>query len=198
MTLKNSLKDEYIDVVKNISEHTVPFSLETRSALANILVKRVLDKGELLLKEGDVSDAMCVVWQGMVRQFYHKKNVEITEHFTYEGHLFVCLESFIQQVPTELYVEAIEPTVLYEIPHDAMFQLANQNIEVMMMYCKILESSLLISQKKAKNKSKQSAKERYLHLCKSQPEIIRRAPLNYIASYLDISPETLSRIRAEL
>ena len=198
MTLKNSLKDEFRRVVENISTHTIPFSVETRAELANILIKRELGKGELFLKEGDISNSLCVVTQGIVRQFYYKKNIEITEHFTYEGHMFVCLESFIQQTPTTLFVESIEPTTLFEVPHDAMFELAEHNIEILKMYCKILESSLLISQQKAKNKNKHSAKEKYLHLCNTQPEIIKRVPLVYIASYLDISPETLSRIRAEI
>ena len=74
--------------------------------LAAILEPRKLLKNELFLKEGDVARSMGVVEQGMVRQFYRKKNLEITEHFTYEGHLFVCLESFIRQIPGQFYVEA--------------------------------------------------------------------------------------------
>lgn len=100
---------------------------------------------------------MGVVEQGMVRQFYRKKNLEITEHFTYEGHLFVCLESFIRQIPGQFYVEALEPTLIYEIPYGPFHELMQQDPEILRVYCTILESSLIISQHKADARTRHSA-----------------------------------------
>ena len=102
--------EDKIKVAGEIAAHTYPLSEKSLCRLAAILEPRKLLKNELFLKEGDVARSMGVVEQGMVRQFYRKKNLEITEHFTYEGHLFVCLESFIRQIPGQFYVEALEPT----------------------------------------------------------------------------------------
>ena len=153
-------------------------------------------KNELFLKEGDVASSMGVVEQGMVRHFYRKKNLEITEHFTYEGHLFVCLESFIRQIPGQFYVEALEPTLIYEIPYGPFHELMQQDPEILRVYCTILESSLIISQHKADARNRHSAFERYRRLEFEHPQIVRRAPQIHVASFLGMSPETLSRIRA--
>ena len=102
--------EDKIKVAGEIAAHTYPLSEKSLCRLAAILEPRKLLKNELFLKEGDVARSMGVVEQGMVRQFYRKKNLEITEHFTYEGHLFVCLESFIRQIPGQFYVAALGVT----------------------------------------------------------------------------------------
>ena len=101
--------EDKIKVAGEIAAHTYPLSEKSLCRLAAILEPRKLLKNELFLKEGDVARSMGVVEQGMVRQFYRKKNLEITEHFTYEGHLFVCLESFIRQIPGQFYVDSSLP-----------------------------------------------------------------------------------------
>jgi len=183
-------------VAETISDHTVPLSEESLNQLAEILVPREVAKGEMFLQEGEVARSMGVVVQGMIRQFYRKKKYEITEHITYENHLFVCLESFIRQVPARLCVEALEPCLIYEIPYAPLHGLMDRNPEILKLYCAILESSLLISQHKADARCRQSAAERYRQLEKEHPEIIKRTPQIHVASLLGMTPETLSRIRA--
>ena len=182
--------------VERIVTHTIPLCEESTIQLGEILLRRELAKGDFFLKEGEIARSMGLVMKGMVRQFYWKKKRDVTEHITYEDHLFVCLESFIRQKPGIFYVEALEPCVIYEVPYDGLHRLMNINPEILKLYCAILESSLLISQRKADARCRQSVRERYRQLEHEHPEIIRRAPQIYIASLLGMSPETLSRIRA--
>ena len=70
---------------------------------------------------------MCFIYKGMVRQFYFKNNKDLTEHFAYENSFFFCIESFLRKVPSEILVEAIEPTILYGLPHDRFIELAARN-----------------------------------------------------------------------
>lgn len=188
--------DECRKAAERIAAHTIPLSEESVVQLTGILVRRELSKGDFFLQEGEIARSMGMVMEGMVRQFYWKKKREVTEHITYEDHLFVCLESFIRQMPGAFYVEALEPSVIYEVPYDGLHYLMDKNPEILRLYCAILESSLLISQKKADARCRQSVGERYRQLEREHLEIIRRAPQIYVASLLGMTPETLSRIRA--
>ncbi|MEG0796300.1 MAG: Crp/Fnr family transcriptional regulator [Odoribacter sp.] len=188
--------DVRLAVAVKISQRTFPLCEESLCRLSEILVRRELMKNELFVAEGEIARSMGMVEEGIVRQFYRKRNYEVTEHITYEDHLFVCLESFIRQMPSSICVEALEPTVVYEIPYDGLHQLMEVDADILRLYCKILESSLLISQHKADARCRQTVVERYRKLEREHPEIIKRVPQIYIASLLGMTPETLSRIRA--
>ena len=151
-------------------------------------------KGAIALNEGEVAHEIVFVGKGMLRQYYYKNGKDVTEHFSYEGCIVMCIESFLKQVPTKLIVETLEPVVLYMFPRDMLFKLAKENWEINMFYQKILEYSLIVSQIKADSWRFESARERYNLLLETHPEIIKRAPLAHIASYLLMTPETLSRV----
>ena len=169
---------------------------ENRKLLEGIAVRKEMEKGEILLKEGQVSHDFIVVAKGMVRQFYYKNGKDVTEHFSYEGDIVICIESIMKQEPTRLMVEALEAGTVYMLPADKMLKLSRASWGINMFYRKMLEYSLIVSQVKADSWRFETARERYLHLMESQPEVIKRAPLAHIASYLLMTPETLSRVRA--
>lgn len=171
-------------------------TIESRKLLASIVTRKDMEKGEILLKEGQVSHHFVVVAKGMVRQFYYKNGKDVTEHFSYEGDIVICIESVLQQEPTRLMIEALEAGTLYLIPADQILKLSKESWEINMFYRKMLEYSLIVSQKKADSWRFETARERYLRLMETQPEVIKRAPLAHIASYLLMTPETLSRVRA--
>nr|WP_321520539.1 Crp/Fnr family transcriptional regulator [uncultured Macellibacteroides sp.] len=187
--------DTKLNAATSISKLFTPLSGPVLELFADILIRTELRKNELLFKEGEVSDQIGYVYKGMVRQFYFKNNKDLTEHFTCNGNLFICIESFLKQVPRPLKVEAIEPSIIYGIPYGPLEKLSRQYFEIEYLYRKMLESSLILSQKKADSLRFESARERYERLIKTQPEIIKRAPLSQIASLLEMTPETLSRVR---
>ncbi|MBQ8674100.1 MAG: Crp/Fnr family transcriptional regulator [Bacteroides sp.] len=171
-------------------------SLHARKRLEEILIRRDMTKGELLLKEGEVSRHIVFVGKGMVRQFYYKNGKDVTEHFSYEGCIAMCLESLLKHVPTRLMVEALEDGTLYYLPYDKLMLETEVYWELNVLYRKILEFSLIVSQDKADAYRFETAHERYVRLLHDHPEIVKRAPLSHIASYLLMTPETLSRVRA--
>lgn len=164
--------------------------------LADVLVCKKYKKGERLLDAGDVCKAILFIEKGMTRQFYFKYNKDLTEHIGYEGGAIICLESFLKQEPTQLMVEALEPIVLWEIPKAEMDRLALKDAEIGVFYRKFFEFSLIESQIKADTLRFEPAHERYSKLLQLHPEILKRAPLVYIASLLQMTPETLSRVRS--
>lgn len=171
-------------------------SREQIHELADILICRKFKKGERILDEGDVCRSMLYLEKGLTRQFYFKYDKDLTEHIAYEGGVVICLESYLKEEPTRLMIEALEPTIAWGIPKDKIEQLALKDAEIGVWYRKLFEASLIESQVKADTLRFESAHERYNKLLQLHPEILKRAPLVYIASLLQMTPETLSRVRS--
>lgn len=187
-----------LHIAQKLTEQTVSVSREALEKLASILVKNEIKKGQNFLNEGEVCTQMGYVYKGLVRQYYYKNGKEMTEHFCCEEGVFICIESFLRQKPSRLVVEALENTIIYGIPHDPILKLAEECYEIEKVYRGLLENSLILSQVKMDMFRFESANERYNRLLREQPEIVRRAPLPYIASFLLMTPETLSRVRANV
>lgn len=187
-----------LHIAQKLTEQTVSVSREALEKLASILVKNEIKKGQNFLNEGEVCTQMGYVYKGLVRQYYYKNGKEMTEHFCCEEGVFICIESFLRQKPSRLVVEALENTIIYGIPHDSILKLAEECYEIEKVYRGLLENSLILSQVKMDMFRFESANERYNRLLREQPEIVRRAPLSYIASFLLMTPETLSRVRANV
>ncbi len=169
---------------------------EGRRQIEGILVRQDITKGEIILDEGQISHDILLVGKGMVRQFYYKNGKDVTEHFSYEGCIVMCIESLLKQEPTRLMIEVLEDGTVYQLNYNKLMLLAETSWEVNMFYRKILEFSLITSQVKADSWRFETARERYNNLMQAQPEVIKRAPLSHIASYLLMTPETLSRVRS--
>ena len=188
--------DKRRDVAREIARGYCTLSPQGISTLGSILVPYKVTKGEKLLQEGDICKSMYYVDKGMVRQFYYKGGRDVTEHFSYEGRIVICIESFLKQNPSRLMVEALENSILYGIPHDSLLSLVETDKEMSQLYMRILEHALISSQEHADSQRFENATERYVRLLKSKPEIILRAPMVHVASFLQMTPETLSRVRS--
>ena len=163
--------------------------------LESILVPMKFQKGELILKEGDVASNIYWVVKGLIRQFYYKNGKELTEYMATENMICMSIESLFKEQPSHLQVQAIEPTIVFAMPKYRLEREAVRNVNIQMLYRKILEESLILSQIRADMLRFESAPERYAKLVKRAPQLVLRAPLVYIASYLQMTPETLSRVR---
>ena len=185
-------------ITRTLSRRYYPLHPEEQEALASIMECRRVDKGELLLEEGRIARHFHYVESGMLRQYYYKNGHDITEHFSCEDDLVFCIISLFRQEPTRLMIEAIEPTVVYDIPYTGLQELFVSYSSIAQLYKKILEWGLMVSQNKADSWRFETAKKRYKRFLKDFPEAAKRAPISHIASYLLMTPETLSRVRAEI
>ena len=190
------------EIAKQIVEETCPhrkLQLENIRLFANIIQCKKYHKGGIIWGEGEVCNSLLYIEQGLLRQYYVKHGKNVTEHLSYEGNGVVwCIESYFHQTPTHLLMEALEPSVVWEIPRDLMEDISDKNCDIAYLYRRFFEDSLILSQVKADMLRFESAKERYSRLMQLFPEIIKRAPLTYIASYLQMSLETLSRVRSSM
>ena len=170
------------DIARELARKYSTMTHEELDVLESILVPMKFAKGEMILSEGEVCENIYYIERGLIRQFYFKNGKQITEH--------------LGEDRTKLQVEAIEPTTVYALPKRRLEQVALHNVNIQILYRKILEESLIISQVHADLVRFETAQDRYKKMCKLSPQVILRAPLVYIASYLQMTPETLSRVRA--
>ena len=170
-------------------------SEEVKLVFSSILHEFKVRKGATFLQEGTICNHIYFVESGLVRQYFYKNGMDITEHFAWEMQGFVCLESYIEHKPSHLIVEALEDSVIYGIQKDELNELTEKYREIELMYRRLLELSLLISQKRMYSMLFETARERYYHFLKVSPFLINRVPSMYIASYLGITAETLSRVK---
>ena len=189
------------EIAKQIIEETCPkrkFQLSNIRLFAEIIQCKKCQKGDVILNENEICNCLYYIEQGLIRQHYVKYDKDMTEHLSYEGGVVWCIESYFNRRPTHLIMEALEPSIVWEIPRDIMEEMADENGDLAYLYRRFFEDSLILSQVKADILRFESAKDKYCKLLQLFPEIVKRAPLTYIASYLQMSLETLSRVRASI
>ena len=183
------------DIARELARKYSTMTHDELDTLESILVPMKFTKGQTILSEGEVCRNIMYIAKGLVRQFYFKKEKEVTEHMSVEGGMIMCIESLFKEEPTKLQVEAIEPTIMYFLPKQRLEEVALHNVNIQILYRKILEESLIQSQIHADLVRFETAQDKYKRMCKLAPQVVLRAPLVYIASYLQMTPETLSRVR---
>ena len=184
------------DIARELARKYSTMTHDELDILEGILEPVKYGKGEMILTEGEVCRGISYIEKGLVRQFYNKNGKEMTEHLGVDHTIFMCIESLFKEEPTLLQVEALEATLVYILPKAKLEAAAIRNVNIQMLYRKILEESLIQSQVHADLMRFETAPNKYKRLCELSPQVVLRAPLTYIASYLQMTPETLSRIRS--
>jgi len=195
--MREILKDKR-DIARELARKYSTMTHDELDILEDVLVPMKFHKGQSILSEGEVCKNIYYIEKGLVRQYYFKKDKEVTEHLAVEGNIIMCIESLFKEEPTKLQVEALEPVLIYALPKARLEEVALHNVNIQILYRKILEESLIQSQVHADLMRFETAQYRYEKMCKLAPQVTLRAPLVYIASYLQMTPETLSRIRANI
>ena len=165
--------------------------------LCSIMQPTQAEKGDMILDSGNISKGFLLIKEGLVRQFYYKKGIDVTEHFSTRGDVVCCIESTFQQKPTELMVQALEATSYYLIEYKDIKRICEDSMPLQRLYTHLMELMLVLSQQKANEMRFVSVRERYENFVRQYPEVAKRATSRHIASYLLMTPETLSRIKAE-
>ena len=184
------------DIARELARKYSTMTHDELDVLESVLVPMKFAKGEMILKEGEVCRNIYHIDKGLVRQFYYKADKEMTEHIGVDNSIVMCIESLFLEQPTKLLMEALEPTIIYALPKQKLEEVALHNVNIQILYRKILEESLILSQVHADLVRFETAQDRYRKMCKLMPQVVLRAPLVYIANYLQMTPETLSRVRA--
>ncbi|MBC7828602.1 MAG: Crp/Fnr family transcriptional regulator [Chitinophagaceae bacterium] len=156
---------------------------------------RYFDKKTILLQKGDVEDHLSVVVKGLVRKFIKVRGNEITLQLATEGHMIQSEVSFHTRTPSDVILETLEPTSLismdYQGVQDALEKIPNAEElgRLIISYMFIKKDSRYYSQLKS------TTRERFLEYMNVHPHMLQRVPQKILASYLNIKPETFSRLK---
>lgn len=160
---------------------------------------RKTKRDEFLLFEGEVCRFNIFVNSGCVRLYTtNEDGQELTRYFAFEGKFGTALTSLIEQEPSFEYVQSVEESELLVISRENFYQLVNTVPQVNYIYRDILESAYVTSQKRIYGLQGDTALDRLKWLLNYQPNIFTRLSNKVIASYLGVTPYTLSRLKREL
>jgi CRP-like cAMP-binding protein len=185
---------EYLEVLNNIN----PLSKSSRAELLKHITVRKIAKNNFILNHGEVCKHLYYINKGFVRVFYYKKGKEITEWFSGEKSFCFSISSYFEQTPSDLIIETLEDSEIILLSKEGLSSLRRSNLEVANLIIGFFTGSLIGSQKRMESLQFETAKQRYSHLLRDEPQIVNKVPLQYIASFLGITQETLSRIRAQI
>jgi CRP-like cAMP-binding protein len=148
-----------------------------------------------LVKEGEVSREIYYIKKGIVRYFYNKDGEEITGFIFTENLFASSYESFLRQTPSIQVLETMEDCELLVINFDSLQKLYTEVPKINVLTRVIAEQRFLNAQQILSSFILDTPEERYLKFSKRHPEILQRVPQHIIASFLGITPVSLSRIR---
>lgn len=172
-------------------------SEETKQALSKHIRTKKYKAGEIILSQGQTNKYLYFLEKGLVRAFYYKEQKELTSWIFSENTLFISVYSFLTQTPSFETIEAIEDTTIAYISHHKLQELYISYLDLNVVGRKLTEMYYVQMAERATNLRMIDSKTRYENFIKDYPNLIARVPLGYIASYLGMSQETLSRIRSQ-
>ncbi|MFY0598288.1 MAG: Crp/Fnr family transcriptional regulator [Cyclobacteriaceae bacterium] len=182
--------------IKNLKE-IYHIGEEIQLALEKELSHHLVEKDAFLVQEGHVCHRLYFIVEGCVRGYYNKEGKEVSHWFGFETDFVTSFQSFTSRLPGIENIQAIERTSLWSISHKSLYKLYDQYREIERLGRITCEQYYNRLEDRYVNAQFKSASDRYTELLESKAHIIRRVPLGYIASYLGISQETLSRIRSK-
>lgn len=157
-----------------------------------------IKRNEFLVNEGEVETNLYFVTKGSLRVFINNEIEEHTIRFGYSNSIITALDSFITGKPTAFFIQAIKKCELKVISKKTYYQLINSKEEYKDVWSKMLENFVHQQIEREIDLITYSPQKRFERLIKRSPQVFQEIPQKYIASYLRMTPETLSRILKSL
>jgi CRP-like cAMP-binding protein len=156
---------------------------------------RQYEKKVAVIHEGEVERYINFIARGLARKYLPIRNKEITVQLASEGHIIHSELSFFYRMPSRAVVETIEPSIFFSISYDSLEQMYEQ-FPKMEGLGRLMISDLFIKKdNRYFDQLRKSTRERFLDYVRTHPQMLQRVPQKYIASYLNIKPETFSRLK---
>jgi CRP-like cAMP-binding protein len=153
-------------------------------------------KNSYLLSQGDTCKDLVFVRKGCLRLYYLREDIEVSVWFAFPQSSAIEIYSFISESPSNYFLQAIEDTEVLYLPKTKLFNLYNHHQKMQEMMRKFWEDVILNLIKRFTALQTDSAEKRYLELLK-KPDYLATIPQKYLASFIGVTPTSLSRIRKQ-
>jgi CRP-like cAMP-binding protein len=195
---KMAILRAYAERLQDYTGRSLQLSPGEIASLAHIMVLRRYRRRADLVKTGDAEQYLHFIVSGLVRQYFYDGRKDITIHFSREGETVSSFISYFSGNPSICQVETLEPTITLALPRVKLEQLFPYSNRINRLARLILSEQILQMEHWELNHLRFSIRERFLMFIKNNPELFLRVPHKYQASYLDIEPETYSRLKTQL
>ena len=188
-----------MDVVKPFLEYLRKFveisEEEFRQSIYPFITIRKYGKKQIITEAGQVENYFNFIVKGLARKYYKKGKEEINTQISYEGHIIHSQESFHSRTPSEYCIEAIEPTTMISITYDNLEKIYALSTKMEHLGRLIITYTMVLKDRWQMQLVMHSPRERFIHFVNHNPELLQRVPQKFLASYLNIKPETFSRFK---
>lgn len=187
--------------MKNISFSTLSnvMQLDLWKTLEPLLGEQVLEHKEMLINHGTIADRIVWIKQGILRSFYLTEDgVERTYCITFDESMMTAMTSFISGLPSKENIQSIGTTTIYILLKTEVDRLCKDSLQWTNFFKKLLEEQFIELEEKLLDIQILEAKDRYMKLLHKHPHYIQQISGIYLASFLNITPRHLSRIRKEV
>ncbi|MFC5408412.1 Crp/Fnr family transcriptional regulator [Larkinella bovis] len=182
-------------VLFNIERIVRPTS-EEKTAFEHIIHPRVLAANERYVQAGDRCTTIAFIEKGCGRLFYEIDGWEVSKEFVFENSLLGSFVGFFTQKPSNVNVATLEETHILELNYEDVMQLCRTYPTWQRFATLLLQDQLMRVERREASLLKDSPEDRYRRLLEEHPKVLNRIPADFVASYLGITPETLSRYRS--
>ncbi len=176
-------------------QNIYPLSSDAKEAIIHLSTEIKAKKGTIIQPIGHTCKTIYFIKKGVARIFYFKEDIDITESFAFENHIVARVESLFTNKPSKKAIQLLEDSEIIAINATLLFDLYDQFPEIERLFRLIFELGYVETINRMESIQFYSAEERYTALLKESKNVVQRVPLKHIASFLGITPVSLSRIR---
>ena len=173
----------------------IEVSIEDFAELIAWTEPRQFEKKAILTKPGEVEEYMYFITSGLIRKYFLKKDHEIITHIVKEGGIIGSGESFLTGKPSRYFVETLEPTTTFAISRQKLEAMYGSSKKWEKLGRIMTTQYFLVQEMRLMDNIRFSTRERFVKFMKENTDLLQRVPQKYLASYLNIQPETFSRFK---
>jgi CRP-like cAMP-binding protein len=190
------IKETFSDLLEKIAFEVDKNML---SEMGNRFKSKYFQKGEIITRAGEIENKIYIISEGVARSFYTKNDNEYSHRFGFKGDLLSIFNSFLLRIPADDSIEAITELNTFYITHEDFTYIIEHHPKASSdLRIKILEYLYYQRHLEQKQLISSTASERYLDLLENKKMYIEEIPIKYLASFLGVTPESLSRIRKKI
>ncbi|MGV3459352.1 MAG: Crp/Fnr family transcriptional regulator [Flavobacterium sp.] len=176
----------------------VKLSPQSRAKLLSVMQKQELPKGHVLVQAGNICTSVYYIERGLARIFYLKDGREVIDAFNAENEFTCSINTYLTGRADMRQTELLEPSVVWSLPYPQLEALYDEYHDIERLGRHIITLELADMQRRLTDLQFTPAQERYANFVDDKPSLLQRVPLGMISSYLGMTQETLSRIRARM